>query len=55
MKLLELNLDEASLVYARLKSSEDYLSPAERDALRKIEAYLYAELSIEQLQALNSI
>ncbi|GAB1482780.1 hypothetical protein MASR2M78_15960 [Treponema sp.] len=53
-KMLILELSEASLLYARLKTEEDYLSPAERDLLRKIEGYLYAELSIEELQLLNS-
>ena len=49
---LALDIEESSLLYARLKRDEDRLSPGERELLRKSEAFLYAFLSIEELEDL---
>jgi len=50
---LFLDVSEASLIYARLICLEDIISSNERDLLRKIEAFLYAQLSIADLEALS--
>jgi hypothetical protein len=49
---LSLDVQEISLLYARLKREEDALTMAERGLLRKLELFLYAFLSIETLEAL---
>lgn len=49
---LGLDVQEISLLYARLKREEDAFTIAERDLLRKLEAFLYGYLSIETLEAL---
>ncbi len=46
-------LAELVTLYARLKSWDDELTPAERAVLRRIETELYRHLSIDQLEALS--
>jgi hypothetical protein len=52
MDRLALDLDEASLLYVRLKREEDGLKIAELNLLHKLEAFLYGFLSIEDLELL---
>lgn len=49
---IELTLSEIIIIFPRLKTIEDKLSEKERDILSKMEALLYDNLSIEELEAL---
>lgn len=49
---IELSLTEILILFPRLKSQEDRLSEPERDILSKMEALLYENLSIDELESL---
>lgn len=49
---LSLDIEETSILYARLKREEDGLGRSERELLHKLEGFLYGFLSIDQLEAL---
>lgn len=50
MDRIFLDVDEAALLYVRLKRDEGGLEIPERNLLRKVELFLYDFLSIEELE-----